>query len=279
MKRFESNFLLFETFLFLFCQFFGILTARKLQVSGTIPQIFPQDSLLSFSLFILIFGLSTLTFFLIIFFFRHQRIFLKAIFSFTAFLGTQISLGVFLPRFLVYPLTLLFIIFWHILSNVFWHNFLIVLTVSGIGGFLGISLKPETILLIFIFLSIYDIIAVYKTKHMVKAVKPMITSKVIFGIIVPHKIDNFLFPLKDIKIGDQKEKFFLLGSGDLILPTMLSASFASANLLKSSIIAFFTLLGLIAGFFIFLKLEKRSMPALPPLAFGGVLGYLLTKFL
>jgi len=279
MKHFKNNFLFFEILLFLFCQILGILVARKFQISGTAPQVFPEDSFLSFVFFIFIFGLSTVIFFFLILFLRRPKIFLKVIFSLTAFLGTQISLGAFLPNFLVYPLTILFVLFWYIFSNVFWHNFLIILTTSGIGSFLGVSLKPETVLLIFIFLSIYDIIAVYKTKHMIRAIKPMIDSKVVFGIIVPQKAKNFLFPLKDIKIGDQKEKFFLLGSGDLILPTMLSASFASTNLLKSVVIIFFTLLGLTMGFFVFLKLEKRSMPALPPLALGGVLGYLFAKFL
>lgn len=279
MKIFELRFLIFEILLFFLCQILGILVARQFFSQGLISQVPLPGTFFQFLAFIFIFLFFTTIFLLIVFFLKHPKIFLKAIFSLAAFLGSQMALGAFLNQLLATILAIILVVFWHIFSNVSLHNFLLILSVAGIGGFLGPSLKPETVLLLFIFLSIYDIIAVYKTKHMVKIIKPMIESKTVFGLIVPSKLKNFFLPLKEVKVSNSKERFFLLGSGDLILPVIFSTSFAGESILKSGIVAFFTILGLIFGFFIFLKFEKRSMPGLPPLALGGILGYLFTQLL
>ncbi|MCZ2845672.1 MAG: presenilin family intramembrane aspartyl protease, partial [Candidatus Bathyarchaeota archaeon] len=119
----------------------------------------------------------------------------------------------------------------------------------------------------------YDFIAVYKTKHMVKMAKSMIESRAILGIVIPKKFIDFKKRLQDVEIGGDKKDCLILGSGDIIFPLILSASLLPQGIVKSGIILIFSIVGLFFGFILFLKLGKKPMPALPPLALSSIIGY------
>ncbi len=210
-----------------------------------------------------------------------QVFFILAVFSgldilFSAFIigpwSTILAAGLIVLRF-IYPTILL-------------HNLVVVGGLAGIGGMLGMTLFPRDAIILLIILAVYDIIAVYKTKHMVKMAKAMIKKRVILGIIVPEKILGFKASMTDVekdkipakrilkpgKIG----QFMILGGGDLALPLLLIASVANENIWQSIIILVFALLGLLTMHLIFIKLKSRPMPALPPLAVFSILGYFVS---
>lgn len=112
---------------------------------------------------------------------------------------------------------------------------------------------------------------------MVKMAKEMLQHKAIVGFIIPQKLSDFSTQLKKVKVGG---KFLILGGGDIVFPLILAVSLIPQSTLHALIIAFFSVIGLFAGFLIFISQKTRApMPALPPIALFSILGYLLTKVL
>jgi presenilin-like A22 family membrane protease len=138
-------------------------------------------------------------------------------------------------------------------------NGILILTMGGISGYLGASLGIVPSLLLLLLLSAYDIIAVFGTKHMVTLAKG-----------AKGKIPMLSVPLK--------ERFLGIGTGDLALPSVFTVSILreySQNLPLVMITVLGGLIGLISLFFYILKREKVTLPALPPITIGLVIGFLV----
>ena len=273
---------LFESFWFLSAQILGIFVAQNVIRIGIregkeISKIDPSEfSLLNFlAAFLIAVGFLLLVLKLS----KGKNIIFKTLFILVSFVGGEVALETFLPAIMALPLIFILILLWFRTSLIWIHNLLLVLGVAGIGGVVGIPLSPEIVVCLFLALAIYDFIAVYKTKHMVKMAKSMLESQAILGIIIPQKLVDFGQKLKEVRIGDKKQKFFVLGAGDMVFPLILAVSLLSQGIIKSWIIVFFSFVGLLAGFLLFLKLGKKPMPALPPLAFFSIIGYLITKLI
>jgi presenilin-like A22 family membrane protease len=149
--------------------------------------------------------------------------------------------------------------------------------IAGMGSILGLQLTPEIVISLLIIFSIYDFIAVYKTKHMIKIAKEMIEAGAILALIIPQKISDFKEKLERIKPGG---KFLILGGGDIAFPLLFSVSLVPFGILNSFIVAIFSFIGLLIGFFFFISQKTRQpIPALPPVALFSIIGYLITKIL
>lgn len=157
------------------------------------------------------------------------------------------------------------------------HNLAIVLGLSGISASVGLDLKPLGVIIILVVLSIYDYVAVYKTKTMVKMFKGMLQRGVIFSIIIPEHAKNWFVDLKKVK---PKEGFMFLGTGDIALPMIFAASAVSVDFISPALIIIGSVLG-VATIHVLFKLQKKkaAMPALPPIAFFSILGYLISLFI
>jgi presenilin-like A22 family membrane protease len=271
-KEFWKIFL-FEAFLFSLVFFFGILSAQKLTKFYVAHKIsVPKISLLDFiySLFF-----ATLLILIIIFVFKEttKGRFLKAIFIFTSFLGSLVFLEFWLQEPSALIFTLFLIAWWFKNPNILNQNLLIIFGISGIGTFLGMSLDPENVIFLLILFSIYDVFAVYKTKHMVKMAKAMIKHKTILGIVAPQSLSGFKREISEVKPGGD---FVIVGAGDLVFPLMFSVSCLKYNLLVSISIAIFTILGLLANLiFLFSQKERKPIPALPLISLFAIIGYLI----
>jgi len=267
-----------EAFLFSLTLGLGIAAAFKLNQFLEVQKItLPQ---ISFWKFIIAFLLSTLFIFLIIRFlkFRKEK---GTIFKIIFVLAVAFGGLLFLETWLLQPLPLIIItalIFWWwkrpLILN---QNILIILGIAGIGSTLGLALQPLMVAVLLIIFSIYDYIAVYKTKHMIKMAKEMIEQKAILALVIPPNLSGFQASLGEIKPGG---KFLILGGGDIVFPLLFCASLIPAGILNSIIVAFFSLIGLFVSFYIFTKQKVRApIPALPPIAFFSIIGYLITKIL
>lgn len=204
-----------------------------------------------------------------------SSIFFKIFLTIVAFAGAQAMLAIWLsPLISTLIAVLLLVLFWSF-NNVFLQDLMMILTFAGVGAVLGISLAPETVIIILVILSFYDIIAVYKTKHMVELAEAMIQSRAIFGFVVPSSFRGFKERMARVSPGEQ---FMILGSGDVILPLLLSASLVRASLSQSVIVALFSALGLFLMHLIFTNQKtRRPMAALPPIAAMAILGYLVVS--
>jgi len=277
LKIKKTTFLfLTEVVLFSLTLFFGIICAINTQKKFGIQKI--ESSPTSFSQFIFYFFLVTLFILFIFYFIRRKSIkgkIYKFLFVFASFFSSLIFFESIFPE--PIPLILVFLlIFWWIKTPiVLSQNLLMIFSLAGIGASMGLILKPEAVILILLVLSVYDFIAVYKTKHMVKIAKEMIETGTVLGLVFPFEFSGFLKSTKEIKPGEGK--FLILGGGDVAFPLIFSVSVLEFGIFKSFLVALFSLFGLIANFLIFIKQkERKPIPALPLISLFSIIGYLIT---
>jgi presenilin-like A22 family membrane protease len=266
-----------ESFLFSLTLFLGIFCAVRTQKFFNVQKI--ESSSVSFSQFIFYFFLATLFVLSVFYFVRRKPVKVKIyrfLFIFASFFSSLIFFESFLPEPISLILVFLLIFWWIKKPIVLNQNLLIILSLAGIGASTGLILKPEAVILILVVLSIYDFIAVYKTKHMVKIAKDMIESGTILGLVFPFEFSGFLKSTREIKPGEGK--FLILGGGDVALPLIFSVSLLKFGIFKSFFVAFFSLFGLFSNFLLFLLQKKREgIPALPLISLFSILGYLLLR--
>jgi presenilin-like A22 family membrane protease len=270
---------LIEAVLFYLILSLGIFCALQLRKNLEIQKI--EIPSLSFLEFIFYFLLATLFTFLIFRFLKEKIIkgkIYKILFLSVSFFSSLIFFESFLPE--PIPLILVFLlIFWWIKNPIVLNqNLLIIFSLAGIGATLGLSLKPEAVILILIILSIYDFIAVYKTKHMVKIAADMIEAGTILGLVFPFEPRGFLKSTKEVRAGEGR--FLILGGGDVAFPLIFSVSLLKFGILKSFMVAIFSLLGLFANFLLFIfQKERKAIPALPLIFLFSIIGYFVVSIL
>ncbi len=163
-------------------------------------------------------------------------------------------------------------------KRVGWVNFSMVLGIAGVAVSVGSSLSANGAVIVLMILAFYDIVAVYATKHMVRLFRDLTSRGAIFAfLLTPLDPRNLLKPAKDAAV-DGKTMF--LGTGDVALPAILAASAARIHPVHGAAVT----LGAMSGFFLmyvlFFRQGRRApMPALPPIALGSILGYLLSQLL
>ncbi len=138
-------------------------------------------------------------------------------------------------------------------------DYLLVGTIAGFGGWLGASLSLIPALLLLSALACYDLVAVFGTKHMVTLAEAS-RGSIAFMLRVPTE---------NSELG--------LGTGDLAIP--LTFSVAVLGHYGSLSVALATVVGGFAGIATLLYLvtrrKKTTLPALPPIAAGLLVGFAL----
>jgi presenilin-like A22 family membrane protease len=159
--------------------------------------------------------------------------------------------------------------------NVLVHDLAIIIAIAGIGSVVGIMITPTVGILAFALLSFYDIIAVYKTRHMIRVAESMIRSGAIFGFIVPVRFKLFLASRREARARVGSD-FMVLGSGDIGLPVIFVSSLIRQSVPEALIVAGFVMLGLLLTHILFVSQEtRRPMAALPPIATMTMIGYVV----
>jgi presenilin-like A22 family membrane protease len=270
--------LFWEVFLFALTFILGVSTAYRLDIIAPMPKIEITPSFFSQFIISLVFVLAIIL--LIIKFVKSgfkKRVLLKAIFLLSFFLGSLIFFKVWLgePAALILVLFLAFL--WIKMPSIFVHDLLLISGMAGISGSFGLQLTPEVVAILLVIFSVYDIIAVYKTKHMVKMAKAMAEVGALPGLILPSKISELNTHIEKIQLGG---KFMILGGGDIVFPLLFSVSALQDGIIQSIMVALFALLGLLASFWIFFQQkERQAIPALPPIALFSIIGYLISNLI
>jgi presenilin-like A22 family membrane protease len=276
--RNPTSIFLFELGFFILAQVLGIFSALRILEILKLEKI-PLEPV-SFWDFVFGIALATLLILVLIRFlkFRKEKGFLfRGFFILAISLGSFLFFSLWLGDFLALIFLLILIFLWLKQPNILIHDFLLLSGIIGIGSIFGLRLEPEMVILFLILFSIYDFIAVYKTKHMIKIAKEMIEAGAILGLILPSKISEFKTNLKEVFPGG---KFLILGGGDIIFPLIFCVSLISQGILKSLIIALFATIGLSFSFYLFISQKTRKpIPALPPIALFSIIGYLITRLI
>ncbi|MDP3985352.1 MAG: presenilin family intramembrane aspartyl protease [bacterium] len=204
----------------------------------------------------------------------HGRIIFSTFFSLAMFVGIWFIADIFLPETVAIFAAAMFIIIRYLFPRVFIQNILVVLGIAGIAVSIGLSVPWFTLLVLAVILAVYDIIAVYGTKHMITMMRGLLAQGVIFALVIPERVSWLGARLAQAKPG---EGYLLIGTGDIALPAMVVASllpFGFGMALGAGIGAF-------AGFLLTMWLflfpgQGKPMPALPPIVLGLALGTLIS---
>lgn len=151
------------------------------------------------------------------------------------------------------------------------HDIAIVFGIGGIAALLGLAITPLVACVLLAVLSVYDIISVYRTHHMVTLAGHMMESGAVFGFLVPARVSGFLQSRDDAL---RARSVMMLGSGDIGLPLVLAASAVSQSIPAACLVATCSLVGVSTMHWLFMH-QKHSQPmaALPPIAVSAILGY------
>ena len=139
-----------------------------------------------------------------------------------------------------------------------------ILATAGVGVIFGISLGILPLIIFLVFLSVYDYLSVFMTKHMVELANFVVKKNLAFTVTARAPP-----PKKGMR-----EQRIDLGTGDMIAPIMLEVSALSVSPVATA----FVFVGSVVSLGLFLTLVWRSkmvLPALPPIVFGMIISLLI----
>lgn len=147
--------------------------------------------------------------------------------------------------------------------NKYLHNLSELFTYGGLAALFAPLLTVLTAFILLLALSIYDVYAVFKSKHMIKLAKFQTSSGVFAGLLIPYSGG------KGVAV---------LGGGDIGFPLLFSGAVLAAKGFNPALIVS---LGATLGLLILLILGQKGKfyPAIPFLTAGVSIGYLITLFL
>lgn len=253
----------------------GILTAWRHVLAPESGVLAPLE--LSWSnaiVFVAVFLLFTV---LLLRFVRFAQASLALFLALAMLMGSQF---VFSP-WLTWPLSgvaaLAFVIGVWLIGRVITHDIAIAVGIAGIATLLGLSLTPLIACVLLALMAIYDVISVYRTRTMVAMANTMLSSGAIFGFLVPARTGGFFMKNLDAL---KRREVMMLGSGDIGLPLVLTASVTTTSVAAAIMVGVFSLAGVMGMEYLFVNQEARTpMAALPPIAAMAIIGYVVATLL
>ncbi|MBI2557808.1 hypothetical protein HYW20_00655 [Candidatus Woesearchaeota archaeon] len=159
---------------------------------------------------------------------------------------------------------------------------------GGLASFVVNIFNLFAAFMLLIVISIYDFIAVFKTKHMIKLAEFQSKSKVFAGLLVPYQRDKIpVTAMPKPQTGNMpkntpKSSVAVLGGGDIGFTLIFAGVVMKGLMLKETILAGFLKTLIIPVFVSFallmllLKGQKNKFyPAMPVLSLGCFVGYMV----
>jgi len=144
-----------------------------------------------------------------------------------------------------------------------WKNLFAVVSTAGAGAVFGFSLSLGAAFLFLILLTIYDYIAVFRTKHMITMADEMIKKDIAFTISEEREV---------VVEGKPRKERVDIGTGDFLAPIMVEVAAYKMGI-WAMLIGF---IGALFGFVIMIFMlynQRKTIPAIPPIALGIALAY------
>ncbi|MDD3085581.1 MAG: presenilin family intramembrane aspartyl protease [Candidatus ainarchaeum sp.] len=241
--------------IFLAIQLIGLIVAQNIYTQGYTQALFTEninDAINGIYLFGMII-ITTIIFLLIVKFKRTKKLLwgveMLAIFStslivFSSFFPTSYLTALILT-------TVIFILRYSQVKNITTRSLAAGIAIMGAGAYIGTSIGMIPLVIFVTILSLYDIIAVFFTKHMIQIGKESTQNNYAFTIAIPTK-----------------KHHFEIGNGDLVIPLALASSIITSgpftnNWIISGLIILMSYLGITISLQ-FVSKYKTPMPALPP---------------
>ncbi len=158
-----------------------------------------------------------------------------------------------------------------------------VMVAAGASALFGVSLAVLPTIVLLVLLAVYDYIAVYKTKHLLKLAEGVMDMKMPIMFVMPRRWGYSYREARGLpKEGGEREAYFM-GLGDAVMPTILAVS-ANAFLSAPRLLGFVnlpalgTMLGTLASYIVLMYIVvelKKPQAGLPFLCTGAIAGFLL----
>ena len=240
--------------LFFITQTLGLYVATVLLIAGIEAKAFTDDINDPINAFFLIIEILIFTgVLLLVLKYKKKGNFLWIIEGLAVFLTSWIVFSVIFWNDYVGIAAALLILYYRYThkKSVWFRNFVSIITIAGAGGLIGLALGLVPVLVFIILLSIYDLIAVFGTKHMVTIGKAVTKKNLAFTVSMPSK-----------------KHTFELGNGDLVIPLIAAVSvYANGMFINNGLVAALVLgasfIGLVFSIYL-VGVKKFAMPALPP---------------
>ena len=139
-------------------------------------------------------------------------------------------------------------------NNIIVHNFSELFIYGGLAAIFVPILSITSIIVILFIIAIYDYIAVFKTKHMIRMAKFQTKIKLFAGLLIPYG-----------------KKAAILGGGDLGFPLLFSGVMFKEFGLLSLITVLTSTLAL--AYLLFKSQKNKFYPAMPYISIGCFIGY------
>lgn len=171
----------------------------------------------------------------------------------------------------------LFLGIWRIFKpNVFIQNGTELFIYGGLAAIFVPLFNLFSVSILMILIAIYDVYAVWKSKHMITLAKEQADAKVFAGLLIPYQLSKVQDVLKQkkksaIKMVKVKVRTAMLGGGDVGFPLIFAGVvMKELSLWQSFIIPFFALVGL--AVLLWKAEEKKFYPAMPFIGAGCFIG-------
>src|SRR3989338_4464175 len=279
---FRPKLLLSELAMFLSIQLIALFVGTRIiaaQVAefGAVQFQPARESVFSF---LIAFAIATAMILLFITFIKFKMAY-SAFYALLIFIGTSTVFSAFFSDIIAVVLAVVAVAVRFLLPNILTHNVTFFLALAGVSAQLGTMIPVLAIIPILIALSIYDYIAVFKTKHMVQLFKGMMEKGVVMGIVIPENLADMVRPVQHAVRTkfhkEDKKQFVMLGGGDIAFPAMFAISaLAQYGIVSAIAILIGSLIGIVAIHLLFTLGKIRALPALPPIAAGAIIGFIIS---
>ena len=263
--------------MFLLAQLIGLVIVKQYLPRETLPFNIEKPQLEEQTSFIPLFITIIIATLLALILIRFSAMRLWKLWFFLSVLFTLvIAFAAFIPQAIALILALILALWKVLRPNIYIHNLTELFIYGGLAAIFVPVLSIFSVSILMILIAIYDMIAVWKTKHMIKLAKFQASSKTFAGLLIPYSLKK-----PKPKKGVSKKiivpvRTAILGGGDIGFPLLFAGVILkiSNSFLNAFIISIFAALALM---FLFIIAEKKKFyPAMPFIAVGCFVGYLVT---
>lgn len=203
----------------------------------------------------------------------------KMWFFFAVALCLTISFAAFIPQILAILLAITVAILKIYKPNFIIHNVSEVFIYGGLAAIFVPIMNLYAVVILLLLISVYDMIAVWQSKHMVKMAQFQSESKVFAGLSIPYKLPSKAKEgMKHVKATGKKAKetvkSAILGGGDIGFPLLFAGVLMkNSTFLKVLIVPVVVTVALFL--LLFFAKKDRFYPAMPFITAGCFVGYAL----
>ncbi len=269
----KSKLFFFTALVFLCTYLLGIFATAQMTSVAPVLVRTAQEANWSLVLFLLLFFSATV-FFLLLFYITKKGGVYRVVFTLLVVLGLIKLFELVFPFGFSSVLALIFLVGFFLVPAVWTHDLIVILVSAGLAPVLSSQFSEHTATLLLIILSVYDIIAVFVTRHMMTLAHEMIRHQASFALFIPERIRDFGANIASVVPG---AGFLIVGGGDVVLPLIALSTVARTSMT----VALYGMAGTLVGLFInhlFLTLSRRPLPALPLLTIGTLAGIQIGYF-